>query len=297
VEVIEMRPSRAHLTGAGVGAALATVVLVSVYEGRVLTASPVGKAEIGAGQSAQLEGSRPRLVDEREARTTRAAAAAPTSANPATPTELQERNEQLAREAQRLREQVQSLQSQMQKISGDARSTKTFDLTKEELTAMAGRCELRWDTPSLDSEAPKVADKARKELGLNATERAAIDKVLAENHQQMTTQLRQLYIDVTADRKGADSLSPESLKREIEDKSSRDDLKAVYQRLARERAGLQAPPADLSTSSPLERLYRLLTGMGDRLEKSIGAQIGPDLAHRYREAGFGSRLRSSYGCP
>jgi hypothetical protein len=179
----------------------------------------------------------------------------------------------------------------------DARSTKTFDLTREELVAMASRCELSWDTPSLNSETPTVPDRTRKELGLNATERAAINRVLAENHQQLATQLRQLYIDVTADRRGADSLSPESLKREIEDKSSRDDLKAVFQRLARERAGLQAPPADLSTSSPLERLYRLLTSMGDRLEQTIGGQIGPDLAHRYREAGPGNRWRSSYGCP
>ena len=51
--------------------------------------------------------------------------------------------------------------------------------------------------------------------------------------------------------------------------------------------------------TPLEKMMRLLTSAGDRAEKALGAQIGPDLARRYRELhhGFDNRSRSSYGCP
>jgi ferric-dicitrate binding protein FerR (iron transport regulator) len=298
VEVIEMKPSRAGVIGAGVGAALATVVLVSVYEGRVLTASPVGRKEVSAGEAGRLEErGAPRAVSEAEARATRAGVIATPPGASLGPAELRERNEQLAIEAQRLRDQVKSLQAKVQQLGGEASKQKTFDLTKEELAGLASRCELRWDNPSMESEAPKASGKAVKDLGLNATERAAVEKALLESHQQLVKQLRQLYVEATGDKKGADSLSPESLTREIADKSSRDDLKVVFQRLARERAGQQAPPADLASTSAVERMYRLLTTNGDRLEQAIGAQIGPDLARRYRELGFGGRWRSSYGCP
>jgi hypothetical protein len=144
-----------------------------------------------------------------------------------------------------------------------------------------------------------VPSDHKKELGLRQTEVDAVNKVFAEEHRRLTAELRKIYTEVTGDAKGADTLAPESLKREIEEKSNREDLKLVFQRLARERAGLQAPPADSSGLSALERMYRLVTSSGDRVERSIGAEIGDDLARRYRELkhGFGHSYRSSYGCP
>ena len=112
-------------------------------------------------------------------------------------------------------------------------------------------------------------------------------------------QLRALYIEVTGDPEGVESLSPSAMISEINDKSLRPTIKAVYQRLARERAGLQTPPASAAGQPPVERLMRLLTSSGDRVEKAIGQKIGPDLARRHRElhGGYGSKSRSRYGCP
>ena len=44
---------------------------------------------------------------------------------------------------------------------------------------------------------------------------------------------------------------------------------------------------------------RLLTGLGDSYEKSLGGAIGSDRAHRMRTQndGWGSKSVSSYGCP
>ncbi len=301
VEVSEMRASRASLIGAAAGAAVATAVLVTVYEGKVVTAAGGARTAVAAGQAARLESGRaPQLLagegtgksagGEAEDRRGSAALSLP---------ELRERNQALSREAQRLRGELEVLQQKLRDTTGQARQTKTFDLSKEELKAMADRCELRWDMPSLSSDAPQVPSSHRKELGLNATEVDAVNKILAEHHRQAKEQLRKLYVEVTGDSKIADSLSPEALRKEIEDKSTRDETKQVFQRLARERAGLQAPPASLAGTSPVERLYRMLTTAGDRVEAAVGAQLGPDLAHRYREAkgGFGDQNRSSYGCP
>lgn len=303
VEVTEMRASRAGIAGAAAGAALATVVVVTVYEGRVLTATPRGSLTLAAGERGQLEQERaPRPLGEGEhaARGDRQAPRVPGAAAPLTGlsrAELEQRNRELALEGDRLRGELSVLKGKLEKERGTP--NKTFDLSKEELEAMAKRCELRWDMPSLNAEVPTVPDHHRKELGLRQHELDAINRVLSAEHRQLTATLRKLYVEVTGDAKGADALAPESLKREIEEKSNREELKLVYQRLARERAGLQAPPADTSTATPIERMMRLVTSSGDRVERAIGGELGEDLARRYRElkGGFGHSYRSSYGCP
>lgn len=88
------------------------------------------------------------------------------------------------------------------------------------------------------------------------------------------TQLRKLYVEVTGDKQAAVALSPWSLIAEITGKSPRAERKVVFAQLARERAGLASPRAD-ERHSAFERMMRLLTTIGDRLEKEIGARIGP----------------------
>jgi hypothetical protein len=209
-------------------------------------------------------------------------------------------NQELSAEVERLRAEVEALRTQPKGAGGPPQSgSDFFDPPQEELLKMAAQCELRWDNPPLGSTPPEVSRKRVEELGMNETEIAAINKVYERNHWRTLRQLRQLYIEVTGEAKTADALSPPALASEVMDKMREDEQKVVFQRLARERAGLQPPPADLSGTSPGERLYRLLTTMGDRVEAEIGAEIGPDLARRYRElkGGFGSRSRSRNGCP
>lgn len=302
LEVSEMKASKAGLIGAAAGAAAATLVMVTVYEGKVLTASPRGERQVEAGQVARMESDRPpRIVGEVGTGARSAGRASvrpgPGAGGAAAPSGAE--RERLVAEKKRLEGELELLQARLQEANGKASKGKVIDLTKQELVELAKRCELRWDHPPLGSQPPKLDTKAARELGLNETERAAIEKAFADYHTRMNTELRKLYVEVTGDDKVADSLSPWAMMSEIEDKSLKQEIKQVFQRLARERAGLQAPPADTSTGSAVERMFRLLTTAGDQLERTIGEQIGPDLARRYREArgGFGSRSRSSHGCP
>jgi cell division protein FtsB len=307
-EVIKMKTSRAGLAGVAVGAATAAIVVVTVYEGRVLTATPRGEVQLEAGQVAQLERDKaPRVLDEGAAATASGgaggaagrAAAGGRRRGPAVAA-LQQQNVKLSQDKQRLEQQVAALRSQLTETDGVKGKTKILDLSKQDLLALAKRCELRWDMPSLGGK-PGVDSKAVKELGLTSDEQALIKKALVEHRAQMQGALRKLYTEVTGDDKGVEVLSLRALISEIKDKSPRSAIKQVFQRLARERAGLQAPPAGsaLQSASAVDRLYRMLVGSGDRLERAVGGQIGPDLAARYRRLrdGYGSRSRSSYGCP
>jgi hypothetical protein len=308
VEVEEMKAKTAGLTGVVAGAAVASAVFVTVYEGTVIAASPHGERAVSAGERAEM---RPEQAPSISVAQTRSAArpaplrregapaqsAATVGAAQAAPAAAASATAQSA-ELAKLRQEVKALRAELARSPKRPDPVKMLDFSKEELEKMAEKCELRWDTPSFDDKNPSIGSSDAQALGLNDTERSAVNDVLRQAQQKMRADLRKLYVEVTGDEAGG-VLSLWAMQSEIVDKSSRQDLQLAFQRLARERAGLQTPPADLSALSAVERLFRLLVSAGDNAEKAIGAQIGPDLARRYRElhGGFGSRNRSSFGCP
>jgi hypothetical protein len=310
LEVREMKVSQAGLLGTAAGAVVASGVLLTVYEGQVLWASPAGAVKVEAGETVRAPAGLPPARLDRaaggETRTRRTGEPAVPRRGPAAPSEpaaaaapevvaaLQRRNRELAAEAARLRDKIRSLQPGRDKKPN---RDWPFDLPKETLLAMADRCELVYDMPPLGGGGmPKdVID----ELGLNETEAAAVAKKLEAYRQRMTRALQELYLDATSDEAGTAKLTPRAMRQVILDRTPHDELQRVYQKLARERAGLEAPPRDLAGTSAAERLLRLLAGAGDRFERDLGAEIGPDLARRLREInnGFGSTTRGSPGCP
>ncbi len=70
----------------------------------------------------------------------------------------------------------------------------------------------------------------------------------------------------------------------------------MLQRLANERAGLAPPPAELSKTSPAERLMRAYVQLGDQTEAALAKRLGPERAAAIRGDGWGSRSDWS-GCP
>jgi hypothetical protein len=274
-------------------------VRLSVHEGKVLSASLDGdRIEVPAGKVALMDDGTPTIVsdlgsnDEAKARN-KTTAPLVLSGN------LEQQNQLLLARTRALEAELAELRERLDKSSGQAKKSRFLDLTKEETAALAKKCELRWDNPCHGSEPPEVTPKDQRKAGLTDAEVKIVNAVLAEQFDRTRTEIRRLYIEVTGDTKGVDNLSPSSMSNEIMDKSPREETRIVYQRLASERAGLQPAPADTSTASPLERLMRLLTSIGDRTEKAIGDKIGPDLARRYRalHGGFSSKSRSSSGCP
>ncbi len=57
-----MQPLKQGLIGAVAGAALATAVVVTVYEGKVVVASPSGSAQVRAGERVTLTPDRPPVL-------------------------------------------------------------------------------------------------------------------------------------------------------------------------------------------------------------------------------------------
>jgi hypothetical protein len=302
VEVSAMSLDKKSAVAAGVGAVLASTILVTVYEGRVLLANERGRAELAAGERGSAQGA---SMPERLAS---AASATIVPTPPAPPPADASREELLKRDAAQrqelgqLRARVQELQAQAasSEPGGREHSDRFFTPTKEELQQLAKDCKLKWDMPSLSLAPHPLGPKEAQEAGFSDEERRQFDRVTADFNQRMVAQLRAIYIEVTGDKSGADTLTPHAMEQDILAKVPDAVAQEAFWRLSRERAGLMTPPADpMKGGAPVERLMRLLTSAGDEYERQLGATIGPDRAHALRaeHGGWGSRSVNSMGCP
>ena len=168
------------------------------------------------------------------------------------------------------------------------------DPSPEKLAEWVATCHVRVDEPALDRFTPLTRPDG--ERGITADELGDYNTALTEVQTRWKELTRSLYIELTGDTVGADSLSNEAMRREIEDKSPRGESNVIFQRISRERAGLAAPPADPSKTSPLERLTRAWTQLGDQSEAALARRLGADRAHAIRGEGWGARYETG-GCP
>ena len=173
-----------------------------------------------------------------------------------------------------------------------------FKPTKDELLQMAKECQVRWDTPELTIPPATMRDEFALEAGVNDDERRDYDRVAAEFSQKMMAQLRSLYVEVTGDKAGADSLTAPAIISELRDKSPKAVVQEAYWRLSQERAGLIPVSTNTTGASAFERFLRLEMGSGDDFENALAATIGATRAHALRteEGSWGNRLMLG-GCP
>jgi hypothetical protein len=303
VEVIEMRPSKHSLVGAGVGAVIAATVVVTVYEGGVLVAGERGETAVAAGERAILSGgAAPSLVAA--AGGDDALADDPVAGPPppgATAEELLARDEAQRQQLVALRDRVRTMERDLAAARQQARKEQGgdgpwFDPAPDELSRFADECRVRFDMPPMDRPSERGLGAA-SELGLSEQERAALVDAFDALQRDFADWVRALYVEATGDVGGAEQLSAEAMAREIADKSMPGEEDRLRRQLARERAGLAGPPPDLAKTSPLERYLRLLADLGDEAERRAAALLGADRARalRARNEGWGSRMEMA-GC-
>jgi hypothetical protein len=298
VEVTDMKIGKQGLAGAAVGAAVSAVVMVTVYEGRVLLANEKGRTELRAGEHATAaSGAAPGPAVSGAATASPASGAAPAAATPA---------ELVQREATQ-RAEIAKLRARLAELEGHG--TAFFEEpvppgpapwhlhpSHDELVEMAKECKIRFDMPSMAATEPfAIPPQARAAAGLSDGEATAAEQAVAEAMARTQAQIRAIYVEVTGNSAAAEELSFDSMIREIEEKSG--DEGAAKRQLSAERAGLAAVPATLADRSPGERLLRVLSGTGDDVERAVAGAIGPDRAHALRGADGWRSTWSMSGCP
>lgn len=307
VEVMDVDKKRAMALSAGAGALVATTVVVTVYEGRVVSASPAGKIELAAGEAAvlapeakpkKIAGTLSSAPKARDVAMARPDSADDTIAKIDTTDEPKVLVRELAvarAENRRLADQVQALQ---EKLDGPGRRSKSYDLDPATLNKYADECRLAWDRISLGPQPPTFPKDAAEKLQLSDDEVGLVESKFKDAHSELFTEIRRAYTAVTGDTETG-SLAAQSMLSEVNDKTPKDEMQAIFRKLSAERAGRMPPPPEGMEMHPVERLYRALTTHGDRLEYAIGTELGPHEARRIRDAngGWNNNSVSSYGCP
>ena len=314
VEVPTMKTPWQGLAGAAIGAAL----VVSVYEGRVLFARGDGhttavaagqKVSVGADGRVQTGELTPAVGpgDPTAASSEPSGAAAPSPPSAtATRDELLRRDSLQRAEIADLRKRVHTLEQggglgnlARDDEDGDKDGHSWLHPSHEDLVRYAGECRVNYDLPRIMGSDPiRLSPAQIKAAGLTAGETEAVNQALRRLQLQFVGRLRALYVEETGDEAGADALGPQGMASELRDKAPRGEEGRVNQAIARERAGLAQPPADLSQTSPVERYLRMLATVGDEAEAAVAGVIGADRARAMHEAqgGWGMRMAQA-GCP
>ncbi len=123
-----------------------------------------------------------------------------------------------------------------------------------------------------------------------------MNDAISRVHTHFNDQLRALYLDATGTEAG--DLSPQAILAELRDKGLPGEAHRVFERIVRERAGLQAPPPEANWSAS-ERAYRAYASVPEEFQAIVAASLGAERAHELRaESGGWPWDRSQFsGCP
>ena len=277
------------MKGALVGATLATLVTVTVYEGSVSLANPRGELHLEPGEAAVVQpGSPP------QARTTTAA--------------LDPR----AKALDDAQARISSLEDQLRQArAGSAASEpehpkqdegRYYAPSPETLRDMAAKCWVAYDLPPFGTEKDPVLvdEELASAVGVTAAERDAINRAYRTLHDRDVDAVRRLYMELTGvDADATAVMSLDALEAEIHAKSQPDDEIAARRHYSRERAGLEPTPSptELAHRPVIERLLRIEAGIGNDAETVAATVIGAKRAHELRahEGAGWQHAASDYG--
>lgn len=303
VEVLDMRGKQALLGGA-VGAAVAALAVITVYEGGVVAAGRRGETSLGPGQQAVIaDGAM--LGPEASAAVTALAAPPPVDASRE---QLLARDAAQRRRADLLERKVAQLEAELASApraeaptpEDGAPAFAALEPSQEELVRWAKVCKVAFDSPPMNRPEPMTLTPEQAAAAkLSSDEVVVADAVLAKQHAEWLAQVRGFYAEIVGHNPEVESLSLQAMTGEIEDKGvSEREEGELRRRLAQERAGLARPPVELSKASPFERYFRALVGLGDRVEAALAKELGPERAHALRAHRGGWGMRSQLaGCP
>ncbi|MBK9071153.1 MAG: FecR domain-containing protein [Myxococcales bacterium] len=304
IEVLPMNNTVKLAISAGIGAAVASAVLVTVYEGNVAV-EHAGKTEIvAAGEQMRIGGNaakmalgpRPIPTSSNAMTPELVAALAPPRAG-ATVAELLHRDELLRGYAVSLDQKVAALEKEVKdKPWGPpaAGGKQPWDFSPADWRELSKQCGLYLDVPELTIPVHQIEANKAEQLGLSLDEVKLVNAALKRNVEPLIAEIRALYVEVTGDEQGADALDPQSMERELEQKAGPEAAEA-RKRIALEKAGDLTPPADSKNRPPIERYYRRIAYVADHIEADLAAIIGAERAREFRANS--ALFKMIMGCP
>ena len=307
-----------NIRAGALGAALASALVVTVYEGGVVLANEHGSVDIDAGQAARASETRApiRFDPDDPSRASKdgehASNAASTKASGRSVTDPRAHIQRQARDIERIREEkeaqaarIRELEEQVVALGGsvdpktpEAKQARAkmcasqsrggpcpfLEPDEETLMEMARCATVKIDSLGfVDNVEPPVAGQYAERLGVtDPAESKKIDAAIAKQYEDYNAQLRSMYLELGGDEETADQASGKTLQSFIFDQLDREMFGDIQRRIAEERAGLREPPLDMTGLDLEERVARMMANDGNEFERLVGEQLGPERARELR---------------
>lgn len=316
---LESPTMKTHNVRAGaLGAALASALVVTVYEGGVVLANDHGSVDLAAGDSGRVSDARapvrfdPDGADgDRDSQLADASVASKKKAGEIAGDPMAHIARQ-ARDIDRIREEkdaqavrIQELEEQVIELGGaiDPKSPEAakarakmcasqsrggncpfLEPDQETLIEMARCATVKIDSLGfVDNPDPPSPGSIAERLGV--TDPAEAEKLHAAATKQYdgyNDALREMYLELGGDEATAEDASGKTLESFIFDQLDRELVGDIQRRIAEERAGLRQAPTDQSAMPLEERVSRLMAESGNEFERLVGDSLGEERARELR---------------
>lgn len=318
LETHTMNPRKSPTVRAGaLGAALASALVVTVYEGGVVLANEHGSVDVAAGQVARASDSGapvrfdadgPRSSDEAPEVEAKGGRHKPgkIAGDP-----MAHINHQ-ARALERIREEkdaqaarIQQLERQVVELGGsvdpaspegkEARaklcanqsrggSCPFLDPDQETLEEMARCGTIKIDSLGfVGAPEPPAPGHIAERLGVTDPQEAEkLDAAAMAQYEDYNSRLEAMYLELGGSEDALDGASGDTLRSFIFDQLDPELLGGVQRQIAEERAGLRDAPAAPASLSIEQRVARLMAEDGNRFEELVADQLGPERARELR---------------
>ncbi|MCR9162585.1 MAG: FecR domain-containing protein [Nannocystaceae bacterium] len=316
VDLERSKMKSTNIRGGALGAALASALVVAVYEGGVVLANEHGSVDVGPGQAARVADARaPVRFDpdgdeyrDDEAATKKNETSKPgqLAGDPMAHIKRQERDLDRIREekdaqAARIREleeQVLALGGSVDPKSPEAKKARAkmcasqsrggacpfLEPDQETLLEMARCGTIKIDSLGfLDNVEAPVPGEYSDRLGISdPAESKKLDAAIAQQYEDYNGKLREIYLELGGDEETAEYASGSTLQSFIFDQLDRETFGDIQRAIAEERAGLREPPQDPTSMALEERVARMMAEDGNDFERLVGEQLGPERARELR---------------
>ncbi|MCR9159640.1 MAG: hypothetical protein ACE37F_04775 [Nannocystaceae bacterium] len=319
---VDLEPSAMNesLRAGALGAALASALVVTVYEGGVVLTNEHGSVDIDAGQSAHIaDASAPVRFDPDDPERTGStlATAAPSTKQPSLAGDPRAHINRQARAIERIREEkdaqaarIRELEAKVVELGGSvdpqtpegkkARAKACANQSRggacpflepdqETLLEMARCATVKIDSLGFvsDPEPPPPGSIAER-LGITDPEESKkLDAAALAQYDDYNAQMRAMYLELGGSEEAAEGASGNTLQSFIFDQLDDGLLGDVQRQIAQERAGLREPPADVASLPIEQRVARLMAEDGNDFERLVGDQLGAERARALRRKADG----------
>lgn len=319
---LESNAMKTSIRNGAIGAALASALVVTVYEGGVVLANDNGSVDLAAGEAGRVSDARAPVRfdpdgDDRDAALAGGSKAKSESKAGEVSGDPRAHIARQARDIDRIREEkdaqaarIQELEAEVIALGGsvDPKSPEAakarakmcasqsrggncpfLEPDQETLMEMARCGTVKIDSLGfIDDPEPPSAGSIAERLGV--TDTAESEKLHAAAMQQYDDHrgdLKAMYLELGGDESTADDASGATLQSFILDQLDPELGGSIQRQISEERAGLREAPTETSGLSIEERVARLMANDGNEFERLVSDQLGSERARELRKKNDG----------